>query len=150
MVSSLVWPTLFSYFANLVTDRVLAIGDSVYSLNWYDQPVGIQKYIVLMVVRSQERVQFTGLSLISCSIEVFGKVCVSCSIFLNSEMTFWIIIDLFHQIVLCSFTAIEVGKFILFDFQTPLVEIKFMFILCDLLKNDATLKLERKENRRKR
>lgn len=74
VVCSLMWPFLFCYFANLATDCVAAIGYVAYSLNWFEHPVEMQKYLLLIVARSHERVHFTGLHLIECSIEVFGKV----------------------------------------------------------------------------
>lgn len=75
ILCSLVWPSFFCYFANLVTDRILMLRDSVYGLNWSDQPMEMQKFVILMMARTQERVYFSGLGLISCSLEIFGKVC---------------------------------------------------------------------------
>lgn len=74
IICSLIWPSFFCYFANSATDRVSSVGNTVYGLSWFDQPVQMQKYVILMVARSQERVQFSGLGLISCSMEAFGKV----------------------------------------------------------------------------
>lgn len=76
ILCSLMWPSIFCYFADLTTDRVLKIGDTVYDLNWFDQPVEMQKYVTLMIARSQERIYFSGLGLITCSLEAFGKVCI--------------------------------------------------------------------------
>lgn len=74
LVCSLMWSFLFCYFANLATDHVSAIGDVAYCLNWFDHPVEMQKYLILIVARSHDRIYFTGLDLIPCTIEVFGKV----------------------------------------------------------------------------
>lgn len=70
----LMWSFVFCYNANLATDHVSAIGYVAYSLNWFEHPVEMQKYLILIVARAHERVHFTGLHLIVCSIEVFGKV----------------------------------------------------------------------------
>lgn len=75
LVCSLMWSFLFCYFANVATDHVSDIGDVAYNnLNWFEHPVDMQKYLILIVARSHERVDFTGVHLIVCSIEVFGKV----------------------------------------------------------------------------
>lgn len=75
LVCGLMWSFLFCNFGNLAIDHVSAIGDVAYSnLNWFEHPVEMQKYLILMVARSHECVHFTGLHLIECSIEVFGKV----------------------------------------------------------------------------
>lgn len=77
MICALLWPTIFSHFANSTVDRVAAIGYTAYVLNWYDQPVNMQKYVILFIARSYERINFSGLNLIPCSMEAFGKVCLS-------------------------------------------------------------------------
>lgn len=127
IICSLLWSSAFCYFANLVTDRVSMLSDSVYDLNWFDQPMEMQKYIILMMARSQERVYFSGFGLISCSMEIFGKVC---SI---SWMTFIIIafvsgnhwsniLNLFYF----PTAAPKIGNFILFDFQAPNAALRLM------------------------
>ena len=73
-VTSLMWPFLFCYFANLATDRVSYVCDTIYDPSWFDQPIDMQKYVILMIARSQERIYFTGLGLMSCSMAVFGNV----------------------------------------------------------------------------
>lgn len=70
----LLWLVFFCRFGNLAADRVSGIGDAAYDLNWFDYPVGLQKYLILTIARSNRRVQFSGLQLIPCSIEMFGKV----------------------------------------------------------------------------
>lgn len=74
LCSGLFWPFLFCYFANLTTDHVSAISNAVYDLNWFDYPVKIQKYFILIFVRSQKPIEFTGLKIIPCSLGMFGKV----------------------------------------------------------------------------
>lgn len=79
MICSLIWPSFFCYFSTLAIERVSTINHTIKGLNWFDQPVELQKYIILMVLRSQERMYFSGLGLITCSLEVFGKVCIALS-----------------------------------------------------------------------
>lgn len=74
IMCSLAWPSFYCYFANVVTDRISYIGDSVYDLNWYDYPPNLRKHMTLIIVRSQRKIYFNGLNLINCTLETFGKV----------------------------------------------------------------------------
>lgn len=68
------WPTCFCFFASAATEKLSSVGNMAYNSNWYDYPVGMQKHMVLIIARSQEPVYFSGLSLIRCTVETFGKV----------------------------------------------------------------------------
>lgn len=85
MVTSLIWPFLFSNSATFATDRISFIGDRAYNTNWIDYPPKLQKYFILIIARSQENVHFTGLNMFRCTLEVFGKVTFTLTfvIFLN-------------------------------------------------------------------
>ena len=72
--SIFLWPLCFCYFANLTIDRIFAINHSVYAMNWYDFPSKFHKYFLLAIVQAQKPIQFTGLNLIYCTMETFGKV----------------------------------------------------------------------------
>lgn len=74
MVTSLIWPYLFSNFATFTTDRISSIGDTAYNMNWFDFPPNLQKYFISIIARSHENVHFTGLNMFRCTLEVFGKV----------------------------------------------------------------------------
>lgn len=82
LICALIWASIFCYFANSTTDRVAAIGEAAYDLNWFDHPVEMQKYMILIIGRSQEPAHFSGLNLIRCTLEVFGKVNISCDFFI--------------------------------------------------------------------
>lgn len=75
-ICSLIWPFLFCYFANTTFEQMLSIGDDAYNLNWYDCPTDVQKYIILTVLRAHEMKPFDGLGLISCTLEIFGRVII--------------------------------------------------------------------------
>lgn len=70
---STTWPSVFCYFGNFATDRFSEIGDTAYDLKWYNYPLKIQKYMVLIIARSQEPTYFTGLGVCHCSLEFFFK-----------------------------------------------------------------------------
>lgn len=63
-----------SYFANLATDRVSTIGETVYVLNWFDQPIEMQKYLILMILQSHEPISFSGFGIVFAQLDSFGKV----------------------------------------------------------------------------
>lgn len=68
------WPFLFCNYANIATDRIDEIGLLTYTTDWFNYPLDLQKYMILIIARSQLPTQFTGLNLIYCNKEVFGKV----------------------------------------------------------------------------
>lgn len=74
MASSLIWPYLFSYFASSTTHRMTLIGNTVFDSNWFDYPSELQKYMILIIARSQYPSQFTGLGLYDCTLKEFGNV----------------------------------------------------------------------------
>lgn len=74
IIGGLTWPYLFCYFATRTTNRVLTIGNSVYDLDWYEYSADLQKYIILIIARSQKNVHFSGFSVVGCTLVVFGQV----------------------------------------------------------------------------
>lgn len=74
LISSMCWPFLFCYYSSLVTEQTSSISDIAYNTNWYEYPPEYQKYMILIIARSQELTYFTGFNLIRCSLETFGKV----------------------------------------------------------------------------
>lgn len=73
-VVCLSWPTLYCYFATITTYRISAIGEDAYFSNWYNYPLVVQNFLSLIIARSQNNMQFSGMGLIHCNAETFGKV----------------------------------------------------------------------------
>lgn len=104
---SLMWVSFFCYFANSVADHVSENADIAYGLNWFDHPVAMQKYVILIIVRANERIEFSGFGLITCSMEMFEEVCIF--LFRNMEalivhsntILFWSLFQLFKSA--CSY-----------------------------------------------
>lgn len=111
----LLWPYLFCYFANLTTDRVLAIGDDVYNLNWLEYPVQMQKCLILIIARSHEPIQFTGLQMIECSMEMFGKVSYI-SLFILATANFTRIFSIANFDFFFDFIALQIRMLLLYGF----------------------------------
>ena len=77
VVSTLFWPFLICHFATVATDRINDIGYTAYDCDWFDLPIDFQKCMILIILRSEESIQFTGLNLCFASPETFGKVWIS-------------------------------------------------------------------------
>lgn len=76
---SVCWPYAFCYFAEMTTQHIVRVGGMAFEANWMEYPVEVQKYITLIIARSQYPTRFTGLGIISCTLEMFSKV----KLFLN-------------------------------------------------------------------
>lgn len=72
----LFWPFLFCLYATFAIQRIHDIGEFTYAFEWYNYPLNLQKTMILIIVRSQERIEFNGLNFFHCNMEVFGKVLI--------------------------------------------------------------------------
>lgn len=62
------------YLGELATSKCATTNDEIYHAKWYNYPVKIQKFIILIMMRSQKRFIFKGFSLLSCSLPAFKEV----------------------------------------------------------------------------
>lgn len=76
VICALLWSSFFCRFGNSAADHVSAIADVAYGLNWFEYPVEMQKYVILIVALANERVEFSGFQVITCSMEMLGKVSI--------------------------------------------------------------------------
>lgn len=74
MACSLFWPVLHCYYASSITQRIEDTAVTAYSSKWFDLHIKLQKFVILMMIRSQEELHFTGWSIIYCTMETLGKV----------------------------------------------------------------------------
>lgn len=112
LCNAMLWPTFFCHFGNLTADHVTAIGQIAYNSNWFEHPVDMQKFMILIIARSHERAEFFGLHLITCSMETFGKVKTNTfksSIYMNFFFNYFDIVFVnwsdrqISMLVLCRF-----------------------------------------------
>lgn len=68
------WPAFICAFASYATDQIISTADVVYNSNWREYPLDLQKYFILIIARAQHPFFFNGLTLVHCTLEVFGKV----------------------------------------------------------------------------
>lgn len=72
--SSLLWPFIHCYYADMTTDRMETIGEKIFEPKWVELPVKLQKPIILIISRSQQKLRFNGGGMVYCTLESFGKV----------------------------------------------------------------------------
>lgn len=84
----LTWLFVYCFTSNFVNHYLTSnINDEIYGSNWYIYPLNLQKYLILILARSQRELNFTGFGLFRCTVEMFGRL-KQCSIFfihLNCE-----------------------------------------------------------------
>lgn len=110
---SLFWPCMYCHFSTQTSFRIASIGDIAYGANWYGYPPEVQKYLVMIIARSQEPIFFSGFGFIFCTMEVLLKVSVYC----RRTLTFLIriFIDFFLSFAIFSSIAFEGVLFLLFN-----------------------------------
>lgn len=70
----LIWPFLFCHFGTIATERLQSFDIIAYNANWFDYPSDLRKFIILITAQSRTKINFNGLGLIGCNLEIFGKV----------------------------------------------------------------------------
>lgn len=69
------WPYFYCHFATMASENMSNIGDLIYTLNWYEFPLDIQKDFMLIMRQSQNNVYLTGFDLIGCTLLNYQRVC---------------------------------------------------------------------------
>lgn len=65
---------LYCYYATLLTTTLTLIGKTVSECRWYSYPIKLQKYLILMIRRTQVPFEFNGLNILNCNLPTFGLV----------------------------------------------------------------------------
>lgn len=65
---------VFCYFAAHTTKRIASIGETTYNSSWCEYPPELQKYVSIIILRSQRPSHFTGLGVFRCNLKTFCKV----------------------------------------------------------------------------
>lgn len=58
----------------MTTDRMEAIGEKIFEPKWIELPIELQKPIILIISRSQQKLRFNGGGMVYCTLESFGNV----------------------------------------------------------------------------
>lgn len=71
---ALLWPFLLCHYGTFATERIRSLNRTVYNANWVDYPIDLRKHIILIIAQSQSDITFNGFGILSCNLEIFGKV----------------------------------------------------------------------------
>lgn len=65
---------IYCYFGKLTTVSYEMMADCVYEMNWYNQPIKLQKYTALMIAGMQQPVYYEGFNITTMNLSTFIKV----------------------------------------------------------------------------
>lgn len=65
---------VYGDFATKVTSQIQAIGDEMYDKNWNSYPLEFQRFVQLIIIRSQRPLYFHGFGIINCDMVRILKV----------------------------------------------------------------------------
>lgn len=65
---------IYCYCATEITNKLDLIGGAAYQSKWYKYPNELQKFIMLIIAKSQQPMDFTALDMFYVNVETFGKV----------------------------------------------------------------------------
>lgn len=67
----------YCYFGKLASESFAKMSDSVYNnANWYELPIRLQKYIILMLSDMQKPLCYHGFGIIVADLNTYIRVCV--------------------------------------------------------------------------
>lgn len=66
--------SLYCYFGKVATDSFGLMAYALYECNWYELPLNLQKYFILMIQNAQKPIFYTGSGLAILDMETFTKV----------------------------------------------------------------------------
>lgn len=58
----------------MATDNFEAMSDRLYECKWYELPIGLQKYFVLMIQNTQKPIHYSGFGVLRLTLETFTGV----------------------------------------------------------------------------
>lgn len=74
VVLATVWPFCMCYAATSASSGISNIRNHVYNTKWYEYLQNKQKYVILILIRTQKDVYFNGLKIIQCDLNSFTQV----------------------------------------------------------------------------
>lgn len=63
------------YFGKLASDSYEKMANCLYEANWRDLPIGLQKYLIIMMADAQRPIYYHACGLAILNLETFTKVC---------------------------------------------------------------------------
>lgn len=74
LIAGMLWSFVYCYFSTQMTIHTDQIRQMTYHAQWFNYPLRSQKKIILVLMRTQKSVKFTGCQLITATLETFLKV----------------------------------------------------------------------------
>lgn len=74
--SSLTWPFGLCNAATKMTTSCAEMAETIYNTEWYNFPNELQKYLPLVMARSQQELEFKGFGVVMCDLNKFLRVSV--------------------------------------------------------------------------
>lgn len=67
-------PFYFCYSGKQSTESYMQMGDCAYDIAWYNLPVELEKFIILLIANTQEPLYYRGLNVVTLDLETFSIV----------------------------------------------------------------------------
>lgn len=65
---------LLCYVGTEVSSKVTCVANSAYNMDWYNFPLKLQTFVLLIMIRGQEPFYLSGCGLMSCTLNNFLQV----------------------------------------------------------------------------
>lgn len=65
---------VYCYYGKMATESFEKLNDCVYDVNWYELPIGLQKYFILMIQNTQRPIFYYGFGVAVLNLETFTDV----------------------------------------------------------------------------
>lgn len=73
LVSSMI-PFCYCYFGQIATESFEKMSNCLYDINWYDLPLDLQKYFIIMIANTQKPVYYHGFGMVKADLNTFITV----------------------------------------------------------------------------
>lgn len=65
---------IYCYFGKLATESYMMMSDCVFNMEWYEQPIELQRHFILMIRNMQKPLYYHGFEVAKLNLETFVKV----------------------------------------------------------------------------
>lgn len=94
---------LYCYYGAVATESFEGMADALYETNWQDLPIALQKYILIMMINSQQPLYYHGFGVAILNLELYTRVSTFFRPFKKQSVKFYFIfiisIDIFSSCV---------------------------------------------------
>lgn len=73
-MTNILWIYFHCLLGKMVTDRYDEWSNHLYNSQWYELPIGLQKYVILLLTNMQKPFYFHGFKIYVLNLETFEKV----------------------------------------------------------------------------